>query len=244
MQGESASNVTIVPIDEVELPDIDEGGNRERLKEFLQLADPEGCDIRGIIDADQGRMTAEILPPNAWVTDFRDLESYVLAAENIDAALRLGCGIVRGSVEEVLNSTLAVATYLAAVRLASHRLGMRLPVSKSEFRGCLQVTNDGIVSLNKQRLLTGLLQSAHVSIRELGRLEEAVSEAESELAMMKVMDVVHGKDSMKLLTAQFRAMGATGLNDAAPLIWSSFKREIADDFPVLQEVAAYLRGLL
>ena len=62
------------------------------------------------------------------------------------------------------------------------------------------------------------------------------------LGEFEVMDVVHGKDSMKLLTVQFRNLGATDLRDAASLIWTACKREIIDDFPTLREIMGYLNG--
>ena len=53
-------------------------------------------------------------------------------------------------------------------------------------------------------------------------------------------EVSHGKDGMKLLTAQFRALGASNLSDAAPFLWSTFRRESINQFPVLQQIIAYL----
>jgi hypothetical protein len=240
-EGDLADKSEIIPIDLVDLPDVQEGGNRERLKDFLSIVESSGYDVRGLIDADQGRLIAETVPSNAWLTDLRDIEGYVLTVENIEAALRLGCGIVAGEIQQILNSTFEAAIYLAAVRLASHRLGLRLPVSKSELRGCVNVSRIGTINFNRRRCLTSLLQSAHISLGKLDAVEDAVAAAMTELMERPRIEVVHGKDCMKLLTRQFRGMGASNLADAAPLVWTSSRREVLIEFPVLRQVIEYLK---
>jgi hypothetical protein len=240
-RGDLADKSAIVPIDLVDLPDVEEGGNRERVKKFLSIIESYGYDIRGLIDADQGRLTGETVPANAWLTDLRDMEGYILGVENIDTALRLGCGIMNGKADEIFNSTLDAAMYLAAVRLASYRLGLKLPVSKSELKGCATATSVGMINLNKKRCLSSLLQSAKINLGKLQTIEDAVTETLAELTIQHRIEVVHGKDCMKLLTRQFRGMGASKLTDAAPLLWATFRRERMTDFPVLQQIIEYLK---
>lgn len=240
-RGDLADKSAIIPVDQVDLPNVSEGGNRERLKEFLAIVESSGYDIRGLIDADQGRLIAETVSSNAWLTDLRDIEGYALTAENIDAALRLGCGIEVGEAEWILNSTFEAAIYLAAVRLASYRLGLKLPVSKSELKGCVSTTRVGMINLNPRRCLSSLLQSAGISLGKLEAVEDAVAAAMTELMELPRIEVVHGKDCMKLLTRQFRGMGASTLTDVGPLVWTSFRRERLIEFPVLREVMEYLK---
>ena len=235
-----AFKAAVVPIDMVEMPDVGEGGNRERLKQFLLQVASAGYDICGLLDADQGPLTGEEIPSNAWLTDFRDAEGYVMAPENVSAALRLGCGIVRGSAEPLLNSMLEIARYLAAVRLASYRLAMRLPVSKSRLSGSLTATPAGMLTLDKTKYLSALLQSAKVSLLQLGTLQQAIEVAMTELLLRPRREVVHGKDCIRLITFQFRALGASNLQDAGPLLWSSFERERLSEFPTLQQVVEFL----
>jgi hypothetical protein len=204
------------------------------------LVESDGYEIRGLLDADQGRLIGEEIPSNAWLTDLRDAESYVLDVENVEAALRLGCGIERGVVEPIVNSAFSVACYLAAVRLASHRLALHLPVSNSRLNRYVRSTSAGVLTLDKSGYLSALLQSAGVGLGQLGAATEAVSAARADLKSTPRREIVHGKDCVKLLTIQFRALGASSLRDAGPLLWSSFKREKHNEYPALQEIVGYL----
>jgi hypothetical protein len=235
-----APKTAVISIDFVDMPQVDEGGNRERLKEFLSLVGASDYEIRGLLDADQSRLVGEEIPTNTWLTDLRDAESYVLDVENIDAALRLGCGIERGVAEAVLSSTFDAAISISAIRLASHKLDLRLPVSKSRLKGYVTSTPAGVLSIDEPGYLGALLQSGKVSLARLEEVAEAVAAAKADLAAMPRREVVHGKDCMKLLTIQFRALGASDLREAAPLLWSSFKRERLSEYPILQEIEEYL----
>jgi len=192
------------------------------------------------LDADQHPFIDEALPSNAWLTDLRDAEGYVLTEENVDVVLRLGCGIERVSARSIIGSMQNIAKYLAAVRLASYSLELRLPVSEVKLGRYISSTRDGVLRLNERKLLDALLTAAGISLRQLDTMARAVSSAIVEISSTRLDQVVHGKDCIKLLTIQFRALGASDVVDAGPLLWSSFKRERVAEFPVLNEVVNFL----
>jgi hypothetical protein len=230
----------VIPIDLVEMPEVGEGGNRERLKNFLQQVASEPAEIRGLIDADQAVFIPEALPSNAWATDLRDVEGYVLAAENVDAALRLGCGIERVAATSVIGSMNEVARTLAAIRLVSERLGLKLPVSSARLNRYVRSTRDGALSLNRRGLISGLMQAAGVTLRRTDVVVEAVEAAESDVSSIPLNQALHGKDCMRLLTLQFRGLGVSDITDVTPLLWTSFRRGRLEEFPVLSDVVAFL----
>jgi len=45
---------------------------------------------------------------------------------------------------------------------------------------------------------------------------------------------------MKILTLQFKALGSREVADAAPVLWSSFKREKLTEYPVLNDIVTFL----
>jgi len=241
--GTPPAKAVVIPIDFVDVPYVDEGGNRERLRLFLAEVAPAGYEIRGLLDADQAALTGESIPPNAWITDLRDAEGYVLGEENVDIALRLGCGIEGVAASALINSTSEVAVFLAAVRLVSQREALRLPVSRSRFKGYIRATSTGMLVLDRSAYLRALLQSADVNLRELNRIDLKISETVEEISDISIEKIRHGKDCMRLLTVQFRALGASELADVAPLLWSSFRVDRLSQFPVLREILSFMRGM-
>jgi len=242
LAGDSKAVVAnVIPIDLVDLPNVQEGGNRERLRLFLTAVVSAGYDIRGLLDADHAALIEEAIPSNAWVTDLRDAEGYVLGEEKVAAALRLGCGIDGVSASALLEYTSEVAVFLAATRLVSHREGLKLPVSRSRFKGYIRATSGGSVMLDRRGYLGALLQSANISLRERAAIDEKISAAIEEISAIPIEKVRHGKDCMRLLTIQFQALGANEVADAAPLLWSSFRTESLSQFPVLQEIVKFVR---
>jgi|SRR5215475_2679368 len=245
LAGEGLHDRTlIVPIEMVEISDVDEGGNRQRLIEFLRLVEREPHEIRGLLDADDADYVGETLPSNAWRTDLRDIEGYVLAEENVETALRLGCRVERGSAGLLLLETQRIAQRLAAVRLVSRRLGLRLPVSNTKLSKFVSVSDDGSLILNENELISTLLHRAGISRRQTSTIVELIPTALGEIQGKPPEFSVQGKDCMKLLTLQFKALGATDNigGDVTPLLWSTFRREKLGEFPVLAEVVRYLLG--
>jgi len=234
------TKASIVPIDQVELPEVDLGGNRERLKVFLQQVVSQPANIRGLIDTDHATFIEEAFPPNAWMTDLRDIEGYVLSEENVDAALRLGYGIDRVAAVNVLASTHEVGATLASIRLGSEKLGLKLPVSSANLSRCSKATRNGQITLDVQRLLQSLLQAAGISLGRLPEVTTEVAVARELIATFPIEQVIHGKDCMKILTLQFKALGSREVADAAPVLWSSFKREKLTEYPVLNDIVTFL----
>jgi hypothetical protein len=222
------------------MPSTGEGGNRERLKQFLVEVEGAQVDIRGLVDSDHRIALQESLPQNAWATDFRDAEGYVLAPENVEAAMRLGCGIERASVASICSEMVAVARYLAAIRLASVRIGLRLPVSSVRLSKFVTSSRDGVLRLDRERLILALLQAAGLSGRNAATVATEVDRVGIELSSLPDDQIVHGKDALKILGIQFRALGAPDLTDVSPILWATFRRDKLSEFPVLSEVVDFL----
>ena len=224
------------------MADVNEGGNRERLRLFLMKVASAGYEIRGLLDADQSQLISEDLPSNAWITDLRDIEGYVLAEENVEIALRLGWGIDGISASSLTKSMSETAAFLAAVRIVSHRMNLQLPVSRSRFKGYITANGTGSLRLDRTAYLRALLRAADISLREQEDIDRAISAAMDEIAGIPIEKVRHGKDCMRLLTVQFRSVGASDLTDVAPLLWSSFRQDRLIQYPVLREILKYLNG--
>jgi hypothetical protein len=237
--GVRSPQASVIIIDHVEVFGISEGGNRARLKHFLVEVANSGFEIKGLLDADHGRLLGETLPPNSWTTDLRDAEGYVLAPENIDAALRLGCGIERVEADTVRSHMELIALRLAGFRLASEFLTLELPLSDLKLVRYVAGTPEGALTLDEVKLRRVLLNKAGVPLSRESDFIAGMESAARVISAQPSDQVIHGKDCMKLLNIQFKALGCD-VNDVGALLWSSFRRERIGDFPVLSEVVEYM----
>jgi len=234
----------VVPVDYVDIPEPDDGGgNRGRLLNFLTMVASEEADIRGLVDADFDRLfgVAGDAPPNAWLTDHRDLESYVLAVENFDAAIRGGCGLVGPSAADMFASMADAALFLASVRVVSLRQSLKLPISKGTWIRHVKCADGKVVEVKRQPLATGLLQAAGHSLKVREKFLTDVERTAEELAAHAPRDVLHGKDCMLILTKQLSST-TVEVDDAGRLVRGTFQRNRLHEFATLAAVVEYLAG--
>ncbi|WP_456785885.1 hypothetical protein [Cellulomonas sp. P5_C5] len=242
-QAQISSNARVIGIDFVEIDSGTDGGNRGRLLRFLTLADDVDADIRGLVDADHFRLHdgGEVLPAKAWLTDHRDLESYVLAEPNLDSVLRAGCGISEPPALDIFNSMVTCARFFAAVRLASIQQGLRLPVSDGKWIRHVDTADGLCIDIRKRPAVSALLQAADHSLRLLDQLLLDIEVISAHLQTIPERDVIHGKDSMRILTKQLATLGIR-VDDAGRLVRSTFAREHVAQYPTLAAIVSYLSG--
>lgn len=233
----------VITIDFVDMPGKERGGNRGRLIDFLSLVDGEPVDIRGLVDADHHRFHGDggNLPSAAWLTDHRDIESYVLTEANVDTVLRAGCGLLHPSADTVFQSMTECAGFIAAVRLVSARGSLDLPTSHGTWLRSVSCRNGVCVDLQKRQLVASLLQAAGQSLTALDQLLADVAATECELGTLPQRDVLHGKDCMQILTKQLASAGVK-VDDAGRLLRATFLRDRLHDFPTLSAIVEYLAG--
>jgi len=231
-------------IDEVVMPDVVEGGNRARVIAFLSAVEKEGHQIRGFIDADAAAISGndEPLPGNVWLTDVRDLEGYVIGVDNLKATLQVGFARDGSLAEPMYASMVQLARWLSAVRAVSVTQGLRLPVSEGRWFRYVSVDRPfGAVSVDKDRVLRQLLQAAGRSLSQLDQLRTDVTVIEAEQATLPDSLVIHGRDAMRILTEQLRALNVD-VPDIAPTMWMTFKKEGYEQYPNLKSAVEFLKG--
>jgi len=232
----------IIIADFIDVPDVTAGGNRARLLAFMtEIGSLADVQIFGFIDADHHRFLnpSPPLPSKVWITDHRDLESYVISVENLDTALRAGCGLLTPSGSSVLASVIKVCRYLAGVRLVSERRELRLRVSASKWIKHVSCEKGGAITLDREKMLEGLLQTSDHSLKMAVELQTEISATESELAGFVDRDVVHGKDFTAVLTKHLKTHGVN-IDSASRLLFSTFDRSSLCRYPSLSAVTEYL----
>jgi len=234
------SNARVAEIDEVDIPQIVQGGRRARLFTFAAFANQEPAQIRFFADADMARIDDHDIPKNIWITDLRDLEGYIFRAECIDKALHLGVGVGDLDATAIVLSVARLARRLAALRLLSHRERLNLPFQRLNLERYVAV-RDGEIQVDFDRVLRALIQTAGLSLSGFDDLKRRWEAEEEALYGIADAQLLHGKDVLCLVGEILVAYGITRA-DAEKLIWTSFERWMVDDHPVLGEVVDFLRA--
>jgi len=128
---------------------------------------------------------------------------------------------------------------LAGFRLASEFLTLELPLSDLKLVRYVAGTPEGALTLDEVKLRRVLLNKAGVPLSRESDFIAGMESAARVISAQPSDQVIHGKDCMKLLNIQFKALGCD-VNDVGALLWSSFRRERIGDFPVLSEVVEYM----
>lgn len=237
------SNSMVSCIDEVNLPATgsdDSGGNRGRLLRFLMQVQNEGVSIAGFVDKDQDHLLGnESSLANVFYTDFRDRESYVFFEENLDTALRMGVGLPTVEASELLKSTFETSLKLAAIRLVSEKRKLKLPVSSTNWDKHVTARKGIVQAVDLDRIVNQLFQQANHSLKQKKSvLGEVLSTVEA-LSKYDPRQVVHGKDTMRILDRQFKSLRVK-VDDVSIVLKATFRPELISSFPNLRAAVDFL----
>lgn len=239
-------NALVVCIDDVDIPDphtdLDEDsyGNRERVIELMRIVDGHAPRIRGFIDRDQDHLVgAAALTRNVWVSDFRDMESYVLFEENLDQVLRAGAGTESVEASNMLTSLFDTATFLAAARLVSQRNAYRFPVGSAKWERHIRAVDGVVTSFDGGAVLRQLVQNSAISLTTLPSITDEVNAALSELEELDPRMRVQGKDAMRIVRIQLKSIGIE-VTEAFHILGPTFRRESISKFPQLRSTANFV----
>jgi hypothetical protein len=208
------SNSRVVWINDVDLGpssvrenDEDDGGNKQRVLDFLDSVKNESFSIRGFVDLDDDSLLGgRIYPPNVLATDFRDLEGYFFEEENLDRALRLGFSTDKVTAKDFLQSAFDTARIMAAMRLASSEDGWKLPFAKSDWPKKI-IAQKGLVTEAPQKdILRALMQRANITLALLESSSVRVTEALDVLEGLEPLSFIHGKDTLRIMKVQLASI--------------------------------------
>ena len=236
----TASAPRVIPMAFVESPGLTDGGERGRLFHFAQQVDSAEERIRFFADADFDRLLNRDVPPLIWLTDFRDLEGYVLSLDCIDRVLRLGLATDEPTASQVLQVVHDYGRKLGILRLLSEKQGMGLPFQQTNIRRHLR-WNRGKFELRFHAYLQSLLQNSGTKLTRLNEIKAALVDLHIEEEHTADAQIIHGKDAL-CIVERFLQKSGVREGEAERLLWSSFERSNAYTFPNLNQVVSYLRG--
>ncbi len=201
-------NGVIYPISFLECPNV-EGGNRGRLLATASaFAATAGAGrVRFFADADADRVLQNEVPPNVFLTDGRDLESYGLSESCIDRICTIGFPSSDHRGKALLSAVTAVVRPVGILRIGTRKTGLNLPFRQSmELKGFGRFISDGEnqPTLDIEYLIRVLIQNAGLSMTLCKKVSDMQREAEAAYVTTPDEQLVHGKDLLMFLAWWFK----------------------------------------
>jgi len=231
------ANASVREVDSVDLPEVP-GGERGRLLYFANWLGARDVRIRMFADADWDRILGRAVPDRVWLTDYRDMEGYVLCLKCVDKVLRIGIATDRVTANALLLNIIQQCRRLGLIRIMSELEGLNLPFQKTRLSRHLQVVESNVL-VDIPGYLRALLQNAQISLSRLKELEERLSRVHETYAATPDPDLVHGKDATALLAAALMAHGVD-VENGLRLLWTSFESGASERSVTLNDVIRYL----
>jgi hypothetical protein len=238
---EQHPDVTVVEINEVDLPERAEGGNKGRLISFARLALDTVPVIRAFADADYDRILSVDTPTNVVYTDYHDLEGYVLRPECIQKIWGLGLGsdINMAEAVEKLAIILAVARSAGLIRVMAELERLQLPFRTSDLSKYVDVKVDP-PSLKIKPYLQTLMQGRGIPLNRLTDLQVRLLHVQESYSSVSNAELVHGKDCLSILRA-FLGPQKVSVEQVEALVWTSFDRTMVETGSQLEYIVNLLR---
>ena len=220
----------------VDIPEVKENGNRERLLNFASSIENHEIRIKCFVDADFTRILGEAMPPNVIFTDFRDLEAYLYERNYLNKFIKLGLKTNKITPESILNE-LSNAKEIAILRLCSKENEFKLPFQETnENFSRYYVYGKGV---NIAKYKNALFQNCETRPK-IADFNEALIESKKKCVSLADKDFIHGKDALNIIKEIAKALGYK--KDNVELIfWMSFDRADINKYPALKEVENFIK---
>ncbi|WP_123784151.1 hypothetical protein [Corallococcus macrosporus] len=232
-----SKNATIKEVSSVDIPET-LGGERGRLMAFAKMIEGGPSSIMIFADADHDRLLGRDVPKGVVLTDFRDLEGYLIRVDLMDKLLALGLGDEACVSSEVIEGMLSAGREIACIRVASDERGMQLPFSKTRLDKHLDVKKNGVVVFLRDSYLRALVSNAQLSLKLVEHVVGISNEVSDRFRDVESIQMIHGKDFMVMVDELMRSLGGRGVDSRS--IWMAFERESVVGFKVLASVVAFL----
>ncbi len=240
MRKTSRPKAQVIEIARVKIDDPPSGGGeRGRLFHFAGFVEGNDVQIGFFADADFDHLLDIEVPQNIWLTDYRDMEAYLLRSECIEKVIQLGLGDESIDAGSVLENTLQIGRYLGCIRLVSKIDNLNLPFQSTRLYRYIDVQN-GVALLQNRAFLQTLLQNARISLGNLSDIEKRVDEIDEEYASYESIHLIHGKDACVIIEEILRDKGLQR-GDGLIVLRTSFDEDCIAEYPNLLTVCSYAK---
>lgn len=222
-------------IETVDIPEIEEGGNRERLMKFSSEIEKSTAKIKCFVDADFSRLLNEAIPKTIILTDFRDLEAYLYDKKYFLKFIKIGLKTDKLTPELIFDE-LSKARDIAILRVCSAENKLDLPFKRTNenFQRYYEFKN----GLNLKKYIAALMQNCSKK-HELTEIESYFNNAKEKYKTINDRDFLHGKDVLEIIKEI-----ANGLNlkreNIDLIFWMAFDKADIGKYKALVEISDFL----
>lgn len=239
--GEIGTDSNIIEIESVDFHERIEGGNRGKIIYFASLVSEEEERIKFLADRDYGKYTGEEIPANVILTDFKDLESYLIEEKFLDKFLKIGLKTEKIRAKQLLNE-INKAKYFGFIRITSLEKNMNLSINTTNERlsKYLSVDKTFTLSINEDKYLEILLQNSAFAINKKD-LVSNINEISKKYSKEEKRDIIHGKDALSVIQYICIKIGFKAENIES-VFWMGFDSSKINNYPNLKKAVDYLKN--
>lgn len=239
--GEIGTDSNIIEIESVDFHERIEGGNRGKIIYFASLVSEEEERIKFLADRDYGKYTGEEIPANVILTDFKDLESYLIEEKFLDKFLKIGLKTEKIRAKQLLNE-INKAKYFGFIRITSLEKNMNLSINTTNERLSKYLSVDKMftLSINEDKYLEILLQNSAFAINKKD-LVSNINEISKKYSKEEKRDIIHGKDALSVIQYICIKIGFKAENIES-VFWMGFDSSKINNYPNLKKAVDYLKN--
>lgn len=232
-------NCRILVIDQIAEIAVSNGGAKERLLSLARIAEQANVtNLRFLVDRDLDQFLNKEYPSNTWVTDYVDMEGYLLTTDHLLKAIRLGYCSDSISIEELLSMSTQICRRITALRIISQRQNLGLSISASKKHKYITLKNKKPI-FDFDKFCRGLFNNAHLSLSQFDLVMRAHEEVETELSLLSDKHVVRGKDFLDVSQAIICSLGVK-TSEFSYILWSTLERTVHRDHKTLSQITRFL----
>jgi hypothetical protein len=235
-EKELNGNTIFFEIDTVDLPEIKEGGNRERILAFATKMEESSASIKFFIDADFSRIMNEKLPKAIILTDYRDLEAYLYDKNYLTKFIKIGLKTDKITPEFIFDQ-IHNAREIAILRLCSKKMNLELPFQKTNEKFSKYYVNK---NLNLGKYFNALIQNCKIK-HEASEIERIFEETLEKYKHIDNRDLLHGKDVLEIIKEIAKELNYNK-NNVELIFWMSFDKTDISNYSALKKVGNFLQS--
>jgi len=234
------TSTRILEVDSVDIPGV-KGGNRDRLL-YLGKRAYEcgiGSQLLAFADSDMSHFFPEVRTKNVTVTDFRDLEGYLINEKCIRTYLLNILFEDKVSSKDILFAVRKSTLRVGCLRILDFQNKYKLPFKKTNLTTCLTFENNEII-LDVAKFIRMLLSNSKRSSKLSERIVNELREIDTKYVEVDFLQLAHGKDTLTLIEFAMRKLCRKPVQEVSSTLWLTFNPSDKDKFKRLSHVMQFI----
>lgn len=239
LNGSIHKNVRILPIDLAVEINLADGGAKGRVLAFASFAENKGIqNLRFLADSDLDALFNDEYPSNTFLTDFPDMEGYVISERNLDKLLKVAHVREYPSVKNLHEALLSISSELGLLRFISRRFSLGLSITNTKKLKSISIDSN-LPVLDFKRLITTVCHNTSEKQYNADELLFKTEQAREEFEKASQSQRIRGKDYIELMSITLRKLKLSKSEEGSTLL-ATMHEENTLKFPRMGNLATFL----